>query len=223
MSFDDFLKLLNSLSVVVGIGVAIFGFWKWRAELFAKRRIELCEDVLTRIYEIRDSIDAIREPVVLGGEGSSRPKVEGETEQQRQRAEQAYVYYERFDKRREPFTELNGLRYRFMAIYGTEWATPFQTFVRIVNRIVMTAGARLRLRDDRQYYGPDAARQAERDFERQERYDKILYKGYDDNDPIDQEIAIAIDQLETKCREEIRASSSLWYGIQKYVSKASGA
>ncbi len=107
-----------------------------------------------------------------------------------------------------------------MAIYGTEWSTPFQTFVGVVNRIMVTAGFKSRECEDHEYYGSDAAKKTASAFKRRERQDSVLYKGYDDNDAIDREVAIAIDQLETKCREEIKISSSLLYGVQKYISKA---
>lgn len=207
---DTFLKLLNSLSILIGIGVALISLRKWRAELFAKRRIELCEDILTRIYEVRDAIRAIRDPLVFCGEGASRPRVEGETDEQRRRAEEAYVYVERFEKRREPFDALNKLRYRFMAVYGEEWSNPFQTFVKTVNKIMAAAGSRLRDREDR--CQADTER-IERRAARQERWDAILYRIDEEPDAIDQGVEIAIQQLSTKCREEISRESSLLYGV----------
>lgn len=207
---DTFLKLLNSLSILIGIGVALISLRKWRAELFAKRRIELCEDILTRVYEVRDAIRGIRDPLVFGGEGSSRPRVEGETEEQRRRAEEAYVYVERFEKRREPFDALNKMRYRFMALYGEEWSNPFQAFVGTVNKIMVAAGARLREREDGYDNDPDTMKNR---VARRERWDAVLYRIDGEPDAIDRDVEIAIQQLSTKCREEIARESSLLYGI----------
>ena len=216
MTLDQVIKLLNSFSILVGIGVAIFGFWKWRAELFARRRIELCEDILTRLYEVRDAIIGIRNPLVFSGEGSSRAQIEGETPQERQRREQAYVYYERFENRREPFDALNKLKYRFMAIYGVEWAGPFQTFVAVVNKIMVTAGFAFRDTEDGEYYGESHQKSA---AAKRARHDAVLYRIEGQPDEIDRDIAIAIEQLESKCRSEIKSESSLWYGLTQSIRR----
>lgn len=218
-ALDFVAKFLGSISTLIGIGVAIWGFWRWRAELFARRRIELCEDVLTRLYEVRDAIDGIRNPAVFGNEGCSRPNIEGESASERKKAQEAYVYIERFEKRKEAFLALNSLRYRFMAVYGSEWTQPFQVFVGIVHRIMMAAGGSNRLHQEEERYRSTSKENLNRSFTREERYSSILYKEYSDPDPIDQEISIAMDQLETKCREEIEGAASLWYGIRKFISK----
>ena len=90
-----------------------------------KRKIELAEDVLALFYEAKDAISAIRSLYGFQGEGSTRKPQEGETPQQKQVRDKAYVVYERFEKRQEVFSKLHSKRYQFIARFGAEKAKPF--------------------------------------------------------------------------------------------------
>lgn len=203
--------IISSVAQLVAICVAIWGVIRWRQELFAKRRIELCEDVLTHLYEVRDAINAIRNPFVWGSEGSSRMPQPGESEQQQENARQAHVYVERVERYRDTFARFNSLRYRFMAIYGEEWANSFQTFVGAVNRVLSAAGTIRRESERHTYLGRRAAELQEQADERIGRAQAIVYQGHTTPDEIDQEINISFQRLEQKCREEIATSASILY------------
>ncbi|MGD0389668.1 MAG: hypothetical protein ABSC42_12010, partial [Tepidisphaeraceae bacterium] len=64
------------IATVVGTSLAIVGFITWRREHVAKRRAELAEETLARIYEAKEAIEYIRAYYCLPHELSAR-KAEG--------------------------------------------------------------------------------------------------------------------------------------------------
>jgi hypothetical protein len=53
-----------------------------------KRRTEFAEAVLADFYQAKQIIEEARSPGVMGDEGSKRPKLPGETEEEARRASQ---------------------------------------------------------------------------------------------------------------------------------------
>ncbi|MBN2020826.1 MAG: hypothetical protein JW749_11455 [Sedimentisphaerales bacterium] len=119
------LEIINTVAIIAASGVAIYGINAWKKEFSGKRRIELAEDVLALFYEARDAINSIRSPLVFQGEGSTRKSQDDEAAHEKQARDKAYVFYERFDKRKEVFSKLHSKRYQFMARFGAEKTKPF--------------------------------------------------------------------------------------------------
>lgn len=121
MTAKDWIELLQAISVLVGIWVAVAGLGVWRQEFLSKRRIELAEEWLEAAYAFKDAIRFIRNPFSPVGEGSSRPKGESETKDDPTVAEaknRGYVFYERYEKMRESITTFFKIKYRVMARFG---------------------------------------------------------------------------------------------------------
>ncbi len=133
------LEIVSTIAVVFASGTAIYGINAWKKEFSGKRKIELAEEVLALFYEARDAISAIRSPLGFVGEGSTRKQQEGESPEQKQARDRAYVVYERYDKRKEVFNKLHSLRYRFMARFGIKEAEPFENLRLIVIEIQVSA------------------------------------------------------------------------------------
>jgi len=133
------LEIINTIAIITASVVAIYGINAWRKEFQGKRKIELAEDVLALFYEARDAIGAIRNPFSFEGEGSTRKPQEGETPQEKQARDNAYVVYERLDKRKEVFNKLHSKRYQFMARFDKEEAKPFEELRHIVIEIKCAA------------------------------------------------------------------------------------
>jgi hypothetical protein len=112
---------LQTLSVLVGIWVAIAGLGVWRQEYLSKRRIELAEDWLSAAYAFKDAIRSVRNPFSPAGEGSSRPKGESDANDTPTLAEaknRGYVFFERYEKVRPTITDFFKIKYRVMARFG---------------------------------------------------------------------------------------------------------
>jgi hypothetical protein len=134
------LEIINTIAIIAASGVAIYGINAWRKEFQGKRKIELAEEVLALFYEARDAISAIRSPLGFQGEGSTRKPQEGESPQEKQARDKAYVVYERFEKRQEVFNKLHSKRYQFMARFGTEQGKLFEDLRHIIIDIHCAAG-----------------------------------------------------------------------------------
>ena len=59
--------------------IAKAGLEKWHKETIGERKTELAEEVLARMYQALDVIQAVRSPVNFSNEGSTRQKAEWET------------------------------------------------------------------------------------------------------------------------------------------------
>ena len=139
----DIASILESASVIIASAIAaftvIYGVNAWRREYLGKRKIELAEDVLALFYEARDVISYIRNPFGFSGEGSTRKAAPNESPEEKQINDNAYVVFERYNKRQDLFNKLYSMRYRYMAQFGKDSAKPFDDLQKIVNEIFISA------------------------------------------------------------------------------------
>jgi len=139
----DAIKIFESISIilasVVASGAVIYGVKAWRREYIGKRKIELAEEVLALFYEARDVIAYIRNPFAFSGEGSTREADPKESPEEKQINDNAYVVFERYNKRQELFNKIYSMRYRYMAQFDKDEAKPFDDLYKIVNDIFISA------------------------------------------------------------------------------------
>jgi hypothetical protein len=76
-----------------------------------KRRTEFAEVVLADFYQAQRIIDEARSPGSMGNEGSTRPKVAGETEDEERTLNAYFVTAERLNNRREFFAQHSNPRF----------------------------------------------------------------------------------------------------------------
>jgi len=131
--------VITAISVAISAIAFVAGINAWRREFIGKRRIELAEDVLALFYEAQDAIREIRNPFSFGGEGKTRKRDENEREEEAQLLDQAYVVFERYQKREKLFAELRSMKYRVMATFGSNAGEPFDEISRILNEIFSSA------------------------------------------------------------------------------------
>lgn len=118
---NEFIQVLQSISILVGIWVGIATLGVWRQEFISKRRIELAEEWLASTYAFRDSIWDIRNPLSSSAESASRPKTEEEKKDPPEvvRAkDQGYVFYARYNSVKEQINNFYKLKYTTMARFG---------------------------------------------------------------------------------------------------------
>lgn len=137
MCLENWLKVAETVAIIVASGTAIYGIDSWRRELRGKRRYELAEETLSLFYKVKDVISAIRSPLGHTGEGQSRPASPGEDPEEKKSRDLAYSLWERYLKHEETFNRLRTLRYECMAIFGKEAAGPFDDLNKIVQKFVV--------------------------------------------------------------------------------------
>jgi hypothetical protein len=125
-------------AIVVGLfalaGIVITQAWTSRRE-YAKRRLELAEEVLALFYEAREAIAFIRNPAGFSGEGSTRERQAGETEEESRALDRAFVARERYRNQEAVFNNLRTKKYRFMATFRGKSHIPFEQIMGSLNKI----------------------------------------------------------------------------------------
>jgi len=212
------MELISNISVFIASCVVIYGINAWRREFRGKRQIELAENVLALFYEARDVIRAIRSPLGFGGEGSTRKPRGNETPEVKKARDDAYVMFERYQKRQELFSKIYSMRYRFMVQIGCEAAKPFEDLRGIVNELFGAARRLARL------WTTDISslKSEEQHFEKQQKYELIFWESDDEHDPINPRLDKVVSDMESICRGIITANGSgfsifnkLWSKIRK--------
>ena len=65
--------------------------------------------------------------------------MEGERDEEFEILDQAYIVFERYQKREKLFAELRSIKYRFMAAFGSANGQPFDEFGKVINEIFSSA------------------------------------------------------------------------------------
>jgi hypothetical protein len=132
-------SLITSISVVIAAFSFVSGVSAWKREFTGKRQIELAESVLAMFYEVEDVIREIRNPFSSTIEGKSRQRSEYEIEEESQLLDRAFIVFERYQKREKLFAELRSIKYRFMAVFGSQAGEPFKEMENVLQEIFISA------------------------------------------------------------------------------------
>ena len=129
------------LAIAVTITAISFvsGISAWKREFIGKRNIELAESILALFYEAEDAIREIRNPFGHVGEGATRKRADNEREEETEILDQAYVFFERYQKREKLFAELRSMKYRAMATFGSDASQPFDELNKVLSEIFNAA------------------------------------------------------------------------------------
>lgn len=198
----DAVKILESIAVIfaslIASGTVIYGVKAWRREYIGKRKIELAEEVLALFYEARDVISYIRNPFSFGGEGSTRNAAPNESPEEKQINDNAFVVFERYNKRQDLFNKLYSMRYRYMAQFGENSAKPFDELRKIVNEI-FSSSRRLS-----HYWKQQGRRQWKSDAEfkkhlnEMQKHEAVFWEKSSDEDPIIPRVDKVISDIEAQ-------------------------
>jgi len=192
--------ILQSISIILTCVTIIIGVDAWRREFIGKRKIELTEDVLTRFYEARDAIARIRNPFSTSAEGSERKKGPGESGEEAEVLDRAYVVFVRYEKEQELFNRLHALRYQVMARISVSAAQPFDELRGILDSIFSSAGMLGRV------YWPGQGRVQrtpeafEEHLAKMHKHEAVFWAGYDRQDPTAARVEKVILEIEKICR-----------------------
>ena len=187
--------ILNIIQAVAVVAAAIIGskaLNTWRREMIGRKKADLAEQTLAAFYEARDIIRAARQPGGFDHEGKSRRPIEGETEDEAQYRNWVYVPAERLLNENEFFARLEASKYRFMALFGKEHATPFDTIKKVRNRILISSGMLIRSSRER-------VEEREQQRRNREKWERDIGVGLTDEDPLADEVEAAIAEIERSC------------------------
>lgn len=154
-----------------------------------RKRTELAENVLSDFYRARDAIDFARWPGAGASEGKTRPRTANEANDIADAKDSLYVAIERLSNESELFGRINSSKYRFKAIFGSEYGINFERLMSIRNKVMIASGSLVRAQGSTMEYNKTLI----------ERWQSEIWKGYNENDLISLEIDEIINKMENIC------------------------
>lgn len=194
MSIAD---VITAVSVAIAALAFVAGINAWRREFVGKRRIELAENVLALFYEAQDAIREIRNPFGFVGEGSTRKRSDLEREEEARILDQAYVVFERAQKREKLFAELRSIKYRFMATFGAQTSESFDEINMIMNEIFSAAHILGTFYWKRQGHVQMSEEEFNNHLEQMQKYEAIFWSHSDRRDEITPRVQRAVEKIES--------------------------
>lgn len=216
----ELATIAQAVAVVAACWAIISGVGAWKREFIGKRKIELAEETLAVFFEIKDAISFIRSPWSSSTEGSTRKRSEHETEAETQLLDRGYIVFERYESKKEVFVRFNTLKYKFMAIFGTETESIFKDTNQMLNSIFSSANmlsthywqrqGRVKMEED----------EFQKHLDEMHKHEGIFWDRYNDDDEIRKRLSKTQELLErtTKpCFEEPMKTYSVF--TKKWFSR----
>ena len=204
--------ILQNISIIVACLTAVYGIVSWRKEHIGKRRIDLAEEVLCSVYEIKDVMRNIRSPFGYVGEGSTRKRASHESSEEGQILDNAYVVYERYDKHKDVFSNFHKLKYRYMANFGKKAEDPFKIVHAAVSEIFVAARMLGTVYWQHQGRRPMSEEQLSKHLEEMHKNERVFWEINADDD-----INNRIDSAIRICEDICKSTNSL--GVRNFVKK----
>jgi len=201
MSWTEILDIAQSVAVAVAAVAAIYGVTSWRREIRARRCAELAERTLALFYEAHDLIAAARFPGSSSNEGLSRKQLGDEDDDEKRIKNAWYVPVERLNHQAEFWGRFEAARYPFMAVFGKEADTHFQSVKKARNKVITSAGMLLRT-----YDGINA--KSEENQRNRTRWENNIGWGLTAEDELAGKIECAVSAIEEICRPAIDGSKA---------------
>jgi hypothetical protein len=184
--------MIESLAVLIAAITGAWGISEWRRESVGRRKVELCEEVLTGAHEFRDIMNWVRTVRRFAGEGETRQRPpETETVEIAHQRDMYFVPIERLNKDSEKISKLISLKYRFMAYFGRDAGRPLETFNEISSKVHSAAQSLINHASDSP--GPEASGRLLK------KWQSMIWIEQADPDPIQIAIDEAISELEATC------------------------
>lgn len=131
-TIKDVFAIIESLAILVASIFASLGFYQWRHEIIERRKIELAEEAAHLFSKFPNVIAAIRNPLITDKEGLSIVE-SGKT------PNDGHVSIERILKNNDFFTQVDAIRYRFLAYFGQDKDELFEEGRAILHEIKWAA------------------------------------------------------------------------------------
>ena len=136
MELKDFIPVIQAIiiGILALIGIVVTQSWTTKRE-YAKRRLDLAQEVLALFYEAADAIRFMRSPGMWAGDCSTRQRRENESSELTKSLDAAYTIVERYNARQEVFKQLNVKRHLFKATFRDESHRPFEEIDDVIRRL----------------------------------------------------------------------------------------
>ena len=197
--------IAQAIAIMAACWAIISGVGAWKREFIGKRKIELAEETLAVFFEIKDAITFIRNPWSSGTEGSTRKRAPHETEAESQLLDRGYIVFERYESKKDIFVRFNTLKYKFMAVFGTETEIIFQDTNKTLNSIFSSANMLAMhywQRQGRVKMEPD---EFQKHLDEMHKHEGIFWDRYNENDEIRNQLTTtqqALEKVTMPCFEE---------------------
>lgn len=201
----DLAAITQAIAIISACWAIISGVGAWKREFIGKRKIELAEETLAAFFEIKDAIAFIRNPWSSGTEGCTRKRAPNETEPESQLLDRGYVVFERYESKKNIFVRFNTLKYKFMAVFGTETEAIFQDTNKTLNSIFSSANMLSTHYWQRQGRVKMEADEFQKHLDEMHKHEGIFWDRYNKNDGIRNQLAItqsALENVTKPCFEE---------------------
>ncbi len=201
----DLAAIAQAIAIISACWAIISGVGAWKREFIGKRKIELAEETLATFFEIKDAIAFIRNPWSSGTEGSTRKRAPHEIEAESQLLDRGYIVFERYESKKDIFVRFNTLKYKFMAVFGTETETIFQDTNKTLNSIFSSANmlaTHYWQRQGRVKMEPD---EFQKHLDEMHKHEGIFWDRYNENDELRSQLATtqqALEKVTKPCFEE---------------------
>ena len=205
--------ILQNISIIVASVTAVYGVISWRREHIGKKKIDLAEEVLCSIYEIKDIIRFIRSPLGFEGEGSTRKRGSNENQEESRILDNAYVVYERYNKHKDVFNNFLKLQYRYMANFGKKGEEPFKIISKVINDIFSASRMLARVYWRKLDRETMSETELSRHLEKIQKYENIFWQT-EQEDEINNQIESAIRVCEDICKSA--NNLGIWNFLKRY-------
>jgi hypothetical protein len=194
--------VITAFAAAIAAMSFVYGVSAWKREFVGKRRIELAETVLAKFYEAADVIREVRSPHGWSGQGKDRQREKNDKPDESRALDQANVLFERWNKHRDLFAELQSLKFRCMATFGKTAYGPFKDLVDIRNDMVIAAnelGSHLWPQEMR-------GEMSERKAADKRKYEDVIWRPLDQKeDAIALRVNKAVEKVENLLQDELRS------------------
>ena len=193
---SNLATITQTLAIASACWAIISGIGAWKREFIGKRKIELAEETLSAFFEIKDAIAFIRNPWSSGNEGATRQRSTYETEPETQLLDRGYIVFERYESKKDVFVRFNTLRYKFMAVFGTDTENIFKETNQSLNSIFISSNMLAT-----HYWRRQGRVQMEKDefqkhLDEMRKHEGIFWDKYSENDEIRNQLAATQNELE---------------------------
>ena len=193
---SNLATITQTLAIASACWAIISGIGAWKREFIGKRKIELAEETLSAFFEIKDAIAFIRNPWSSGNEGATRQRSTYETEPETQLLDRGYIVFERYESKKDVFVRFNTLKYKFMAVFGTDTENIFKETNQSLNSIFISSNMLAT-----HYWRRQGRVQIEKDefqkhLDEMRKHEGIFWDKYSENDEIRNQLAATQNELE---------------------------
>lgn len=184
---SDWFDILDSVSIVIGVMVSIWGINSWRREMLGHKKSAIAEEMLIYFYEFRDLMKWVRSPFSYVGEAKSRVRGELESDDETKRKDTFFVPIERISSQKEFFAKVRVLRYRGMAYFGNDIDELFTELNKV--KVAVEVSAEMLMGADSDYEKDDI-----------KKWKADIGWGLIDGDSLASNIDNAIEKMEKICK-----------------------